>query len=97
MVLPNSGEDQIFSGADVEYDPINKLFLVAQPVSSSSSSGSSIYVYDTNGVLQETLSGFSFSNAFNVIAAHIAINPSARTGFIDGPDTGVTEIQGFSY
>lgn len=97
VVLPNSGEDQIFSGADVEYDPINKLFLVAQPVSSSSSSGSSIYVYDTNGVLQETLSGFSFSNAFNVIAAHIAINPSARTGFIDGPDTGVTEIQGFSY
>jgi len=97
VVLPNSGEDQIFSGADVEYDPINKLFLVAQPVSSSSSSGSSIYVYDTNGVLQETLSGFSFSNAFNVIAAHIAINPSTRTGFIDGPDTGVTEIQGFSY
>ena len=97
VVLPNSGSQQFFSGADVEFDPINKLFLVAQPNSSSSSSGSSIYVYNTAGVLQETLNGFTFSNAGNVIAAHIALNPSKRTGFVDGPSAGVTEIQGFSY
>jgi hypothetical protein len=95
IVLPGSGEQQIFSGADVEFDPIHKLFLVAQPVSSSTSSGSSIYVYDTSGVLQETLNGFSFSNAFNVIPMHIALNPNTRTGFVDGPVTG--EIQGFNY
>jgi hypothetical protein len=97
VVLPNSGQNQFFSGADVEFDPINKLFLVAQSNSSSASSGSSIYVYDTNGVLQKTLNGFSFSNAFNVIPAHIALNPSARSGFVDGPSTNVSSIQSFTY
>jgi len=94
VVLPNSGEQQIFSGADVEFDAINKVFFVAQPVSSSSG-GSSIYVYDTKGVLQGTLNGFSFSNAFNVIPMHIALHPSTRTGFVDGPSA--NEIQGFAY
>jgi hypothetical protein len=97
VVLPNTGEYQLYSGADVEYDAINKLFLVAQPVSSSTPAGSTIYVYDTSGNLQETLNGFSFSNAFNVVAAHIALHPSTRTGFIDGPSATVSEIQGFSY
>src|SRR5580704_9300198 len=39
VVLPNSGEQQFFSGADVEFDSTHKLFLIAQPNSSSSSSG----------------------------------------------------------
>jgi hypothetical protein len=97
VVLPGSNGQQFFSGADVEFDPIHKLFLIAQPNSSSSSSGSTIYVYDTAGNLQETLNGFSFSNTFNVIAAHIALNPANRSGYVDGPDAGVTEIQSFSY
>lgn len=97
VVLPNSGEQQFFSGADVEYDPIHKLFLVAQPNSSSASSGSTIYVYDINGVLQKTINGFSFSNAFNVVPAHIAIHPSVRIGFVDGPSSNVNEIQRFTY
>lgn len=96
VVLPNSGQNQFFSGADVEYDAVHKLFLVAQP-NSSSSTGSSIYVYDTSGDLQETLNGFSFSNAFNVVAMHIGLHPSTRTGFVDGPDAGVTEVQSFTY
>lgn len=96
-VFPGSGGQQIFSGADVEFDPINKLFLIAQPSSSSAASGSSIYVYDTKGNLQETLNGFSFSNTFNVIPMHIAIKPSTRSGFVDGPNAGVTEIQSFTY
>jgi hypothetical protein len=95
VVLPGSGEQQIFSGADVEYDPIHKLFLVAQPVSSSASTGSTIYVYGTNGNLKETLNGFSFSNAFSVIGVHIALHPSMRSGYVDGPATG--EIQSFTY
>jgi hypothetical protein len=97
VIFPGSGGQQFYSGADIEFDPVNKLFLVAQPNSSSSSSGSSIYVYDTQGNLQETLSGFSFSNTFNVIPMHIAIKPSTRSGFVDGPDSGVTEIQSFTY
>ena len=97
VVLPNSGEQQFFSGADVEFDSLHKLFLIAQPNSSSSSSGSTIYVYDTKGDLQETLNGFNFSNTFNVIPAHIALHPSVRGGYVDGPDSGVSEIQSFSY
>jgi hypothetical protein len=96
VVLPNSGGQQQFSGADVEFDPMHKLFLIAQP-DSSSSNGSTIYVYDTKGNLKETLNGFSFSNTFNVIPMHIALNPSQRSGFVDGPDQGVTEIQSFTY
>ena len=95
VVLPGSGEQQIFSGADVEYDPIHKVFLVAQPVSSSAPTGSTIYVYDINGNLKETLNGFSFSNAFTVVGVHIALHPSQRSGYVDGPTTG--EIQSFTY
>ena len=97
VTLPGSGGQQIFSGADVEFDPIHKVFLIAQPVSSSAPSGSTIYVYDTKGNLQETLNGFSFSNTFNVVAMHIALHPSLRGGYVDGPDSSVTEIQSFTY
>lgn len=97
VVLPDTGEYQLYSGADVEYDAAHKLFLVAQPVSSQTPTGSTIYVYDINGNLQETINGFNFSNTFNVVAMHIGLHPSTRTGFVDGPDSGVTEIQGFSY
>jgi hypothetical protein len=89
--------NQFFSGAAVEFDPVNRLFLVAQEHSSTSGSGSSIHVYDVSGNLIESLNGFSFSNAFNVVPAHIAINPNRRIGFVDGPDEGVTQLQGFSY
>jgi hypothetical protein len=96
VVLPGSGEQQIFSGADVEFDPINKVFLIAQPVSSSAPSGSTIYVYDTSGRLQETINGFNFPGG-NVVPVHIALHPSLRSGYVDGPDPGVTEIQSFTY
>lgn len=96
IVLPNSGGQQFFSAADVEFDALHRVFLVAQP-NSSSSTGSSIYVYDIKGNLKETLNGFSFSNTFNVIPAHIALNPAKRTGFVDGPSATVSEIQSFSY
>jgi hypothetical protein len=89
--------NQFYSGADVEFDPVNRLFLVAQPHSSTAQSGSSIHVYDVAGNLIESLNGFNFSNAGNVVPAHIALKPSARSGFIDGPDPGVREIQSFTY
>jgi len=94
-VLP-SASGQLQSGSDVEYDPVNKLFLVAQSVSSTGS-GSSIQVYNTQGKLVESLNGFNFSNASNVVFTHIALNPSNRTGYVDGPSSGVTDIQSFTY
>jgi hypothetical protein len=94
--LPNSGGQQFFSGADVEFDTVHKMFLVAQP-NSSSSSGSSIYVYDTRGNVKETLNGFNFSNAFNVVAAHVALNPSRRIGYVDGPNVAAGQLQQFTY
>jgi len=83
--LPGSGGNQIFSGADVEFDPVHKLFLVAQPVSSTEQGVSSIQVYDTKGNLVESLNGFNFSNASSVIPVHIALNPAHRSGFVDDP------------
>ncbi len=97
VTLPGSQGLQQFSGADVEFDPVNNVFLIAQPVSSSAPSGSTIYVYDTHGNLQETINGFNFSNAFNVVGVHIALHPSQRSGYVDGPNSGVTEIQSFTY
>jgi hypothetical protein len=94
--LPGATQ-QFFSGADVEFDPVNKLFLVAQPNSSTASSGSSIHVYDVSGNLVESINGLNFSNAFNVIPAHIALNPGKRTGFVDGPDIAAGQIQSFTY
>lgn len=89
--------NQLFSGADVAVDPIHHLFLVAQPISSTSAGDSSIYVYDTSGTLIESLHGFHFSNASNVVAMHIALHPRWRYGFVDGPDPGVSQIQSFVY
>lgn len=95
VVLPGAN-GQLQSGSDVEYDPVNKLFFVAQSLSSTAS-GSSIQVYDTKGNLVESLNGFSFSNASNVVLTHIALNPSTRSGYVDGPSAGVTEVQSFTY
>lgn len=97
VTLPGSGGQQQFSGADVEFDSIHKLFLIAQPDSSSAPSGSTIYVYDIHGNLQETINGFSFSNTFNVVPMYIGLNPTLRSGYVNGPDPGVTELQAFTY
>ena len=96
VTLPGATQ-QIFSGADVEFDPVNHLFLVAQPVSSTFGSGSSIQVFDAKGNFVESINGLNFSNASNVIPVHIALKPSTRTGFVDGPSAGVTELQSFTY
>ncbi len=95
MTLPGA-TSQLQSGTDVEFDPVNKLFFVAQPVSSTAP-GSSIQVFDTKGNFVESLNGFNFSNTSAVIFVHIALNPSNRTGYIDGPDPGVTQVQQFTY
>ncbi len=94
--LPNADENSLFAGQHIVYDSVNKLFLVAQPFSSTGS-GSSIQVYDTKGNFVESVDGLSFFGEGNVFPVHIAINPNKRTGFVDGPNTDDLEIQSFSY
>jgi hypothetical protein len=86
-------QGQLQSGADVEFDPIHKLFLIAQPFSSTQQGVSSIQVYDTKGNLVESLNGFQFSNVAFVIPVHIALNPKHRSGFVDDP----AGIRSFTY
>lgn len=93
--------DNACTGVDVEFDPIHKLFLVAQPISSQqqNSTTSTIYVYNRQGTLLETLNGFNFfSQRFDVFPVHMAIHPSVRSGFVDVTNSiGVGSIQSFTY
>lgn len=81
--LPN-GAGQFGAGGFVANDPINGLFLVAQP-NSSTGPGSSIQVYDEDGTFVESVNGFGFG-ASSVIPQRIAIDPSSRTGWVNGPN-----------
>src|SRR6202521_671610 len=91
VALPG-GAGQYQTGENVEYDAVHKLFLVAQPYSSTGS-GSSIQVYDTQGNLMESLNGFSFPVSTN---AMFTLHPSDRSGYVYGP-SGMAEIQSFTY
>jgi len=93
--LPNAG-DSLSRGQEVVFDPVNKLFLVAQEFTSTGSSGSSIQVFDTAGNLVESIDGLNFINPSRVIPGRIAVHPNLRLGFCEGPDQGTT-IQAFTY
>ncbi len=94
-LMPNGG-GQFIAGAYVINDPIHKLFLIAQPFSGTSPSGSSIQVFNESGTLQESINGFNFTDAgFLVLPIRIAINPTKRIGWVDGAR--VNQLQEFSY
>jgi hypothetical protein len=102
VVLPGIPQncDNACAADDVEYDPIHKLFLVAQPLSSQGNTNmSTIYVYNRKGTLLETLNGFQFTGArFDLLPVHIALHPSDRSGFVDATNNlGVGAIQSFRY
>jgi len=98
VLLPGANpQTSTASGGDIEFDPINKLFLIAQTFSHGSlTDGSSILVYDLAGNLVESIDGLNFQGGFNVFPVHISLNPSHRTGFVNGPDL-TTAIQSFTY
>jgi hypothetical protein len=98
VLLPGADpQSSTASGADIEFDPVNKLFLVAQPFSDGKlDNGSSIQVYDLEGNLVESIDGLNFQGGDNVFPIHIALNPNRRTAFVNGPDL-TTEIQSFTY
>jgi len=93
--------DNACTGVDVEFDPVHKLFLVAQPISSQqpNSTSSTIYVYDTHGTIKETLNNFNFyTERFDVLPVHMALHPGKRSGFVDITDNeGVGSLQSFTY
>ena len=83
---------QAQSGSAVAVDPVHKLFLVGQPISSTAPQGSSIHVFDEKGHLVESLDGF----ALPASPAYMALNPTERRGFvITAP--GLDVLQSFKY
>jgi len=98
VLLPGADpQTSTASGGDIEFDPINKLFLVAQPFSDGKlNNGSSIQVYDLVGNLVESIDGLLFQGGDNVFPIHITLNPGRRMGFVNGPDL-TTAIQSFNY
>lgn len=91
VVLPGA-TSQAQSGQYVRFDPVNRLFLIGQEFSSTSSSGSSIQVYDTQGNFVESINGLNLPAS----PVNIAINPSKRTGFVLVTPA-LTELQSFTY
>lgn len=87
--LPNIGE---YAGATVASDPVNKLFLITHPVPASPGE---IHVYDENGNLIESLTGFPMGPG----GATLALNPSTRTGFVlaAGRNGNLSGLQSFTY
>lgn len=97
VFLPGANQQtSTASGGDIEFDPINKLFLVAQEFSGTAETGSSIQVYDLVGNLVESIDGLNFQGGFDVFPVHITLNPRERIGFVNGPEL-TTAIQSFSY
>ena len=85
------------AGGDIAFDPINKLFLIAQRFADGLlNNGSCIQVYDILGQYVETVYGLVFQDGFNVFPTHIALNPSRRLGFINGPNLN-DSLQAFTY
>jgi len=90
------GGGALTNGGSVAADPINHLFLVTQRNSTfSPNGGSTVIVYDERGKLVEYINGFNFLNQFSVVVPHVAVNPSNRTGYVDGPNP--NQLQEFTY
>jgi len=72
------------------------LARIAAPPLWTGSSGSSIQIFDTTGTFIESIDGLNFINPSRLTPIRIAIQPSLRLGFVDGPPAGET-IQSFNY
>jgi hypothetical protein len=93
--LPSTtNTNELDAGWAVTNDPVNHLFLIGQPFSSTGG-GSAIYVYDEKGNLKETINGFNFPNSSFAGAINIAINPKLRAGWVNGPT--FNNLQQFFY
>ena len=90
--LPCTGNaSQSNSGAGVTVDPVNKLFLVTDPFYCNGSQGSALVVYDEQGNLVETITGFTFA----IAEPPVVLNPGKRMGWAFGPQ--FSQLQQFFY
>ncbi len=81
-------------GGAVAVDELNHLFIVTQPEGALLNSAS-IYVYDEQGNLQESIPGFDFSNASSAVFAYVAVNPKLRIGYVTTANP--AQLQSFTY
>jgi hypothetical protein len=83
---------QAHSGRDVQLDPLHKLFLVGQTISSTAPSGSSVQVFDEQGHFLEAIDGLQLPAS----SSRLALSPHRRIGFVlKAPD--LTSLQSFTY
>jgi len=88
---------QLDSGSAIAVDPVNKLFLVNEPVNACTNSGSAIIVYDESGNYVETIDGFQFASNV-IISPPATLNPNKRMGWVfGGPNGSVSQLQQFFY
>ncbi len=94
--LPNTtNTSQLNSGQSVTNDPVNHLFLITQPVSSTGGV-SAVYVYDEKGNLKETIDGFSFNvDLPPSFGLKIVLNPNKRIAWVQGANP--NQLQQFFY
>ena len=90
--LPCTGNtDQTLSGSGVAVDPVNKLFIVSEQYYCSGNQGSALVVYDEQGNLVETITGFTFS----IGEPAAVIDFAKRIGWTFGPH--FDQLQQFFY
>jgi hypothetical protein len=94
--LPNTtNTSQLNSGQSVTNDPVNHLFLVTQPVSSTGGN-SAVYVYDEKGNLKQTINGFTFNvDLPPSFGLKIVLNPNKRIAWVQGASA--NQLQQFFY
>lgn len=91
--LPCTGNtSQGNSGSGIAIDPVNHLFLVTDQFYCDGSAGSAIVIYDEQGNLIETITGFDFA----IGEPAPAINPGKRMGWAFG-GSGFSQLQQFFY
>lgn len=91
-VLLHKALSQAHSGKDVQLDPLHKLFLVGQPMSSTAPTGSSVQVFDEQGHFVKAINGLKLPAS----SAKLALSPRRRIGFVvKAPD--LTSLQSFVY
>lgn len=96
--IPGSQGTELDCGLDVEFDPVNKVFLVEQYSSTGDPNNPQphIYLYNEQGTV---LKGISLQR-IAISPSNIAINPTTRTGFVDEivePQHEFLAIQSFKY
>jgi hypothetical protein len=91
VTLPCSLGEEQFSGNTVQIDPVNQVFLVQQ-IFNACDKGARLYVYDENGNVLETLTGFQTLP----IPTPIALHPADRSGFMFQTRLATT-LQSFTY